>query len=341
MLGNDRDAGSTTPAPVDKGARMTRFRLGLFLLLVSAAAPALADPKPTLDQRVDRVERQLRAVQRKVFPGGAPAYSEPEIAAAPSETVAGTPATMPLNDLTARVSELEKSVAQFTNRVEEMEHRLAVASQQNAKDRQDFDTRLKTLEAAAAPPAPVVAPSPPLAAADANPLPIRPAKGGKAPPAKPAKAPADAAPQLATDDAVLADNGASTSGDPAEDAYMAGYKLWQARKYTDAETALKAVVAKYPKSKRASYAQNLLGRAYLDDGQPARAAEAFAANYQTNPRGDRAPDSLYYLGQSLHQLKKDTDACRVYDELDQAYGDKVSASLKTRVVAGRKDAKCK
>ena len=122
---------------------------------------------------------------------------------------------------------------------------------------------------------------------------------------------------------------------------MAGYRLWDAKKYPEARTALKAFLAKYPKHRRASYAQNLIGRSYLDEGSPGNAAEAFAANYQTNPRGDRAQESLYFLGQSLMQLKKPADACRVYHEIDDAYGDKVADNLKGRIAAARKEAKCK
>ena len=58
------------------------------------------------------------------------------------------------------------------------------------------------------------------------------------------------------------------------------------------------------------------------------------------PRGERAPDSLYFLGQSLVQLKKPADACKVYDELLDVYGEKISAQLKDRVSKGRADAKC-
>ena len=79
----------------------------------------------------------------------------------------------------------------------------------------------------------------------------------------------------------------------------------------------------------------------LDDGKPANAAEAFAANYQTDPRGERAPDSLYYLGASLVALKKPADACKVYDEFDAAYGATADAALKDRVAASRKTARCK
>jgi TolA-binding protein len=316
---------------------MIRLSLG-FLLLAGVAAPALAQSAP-IEQRVDRVERELRAVQRKVFPGGAPAYSEPEIAApAAAPPPMADPGGSGLNALSGRVDSLEREVEQLTGQVEQANHRLQIVSEQAAKDRAEFDGRLKTLEAAAAPPptaAPTMADDQPMAA---PPPPTRGRPGRGAPP-KPFTIPPSAAPAPA-DDAVPAPDAAAATGDPAEDAYMAAYKLWDAKRYADAEAALKKVVAKYPRSRRASYAQNLLGRAYLDDGQPASAAEAFAANYQRDPKGERAPDSLYYLGQSLLQLKKPTDACRVYDELDSAYGATLSTSLKSREATARREAKC-
>ena len=52
--------------------------------------------------------------------------------------------------------------------------------------------------------------------------------------------------------------------------------------------ALRPVVAKYPKHRRASYAQNLIGRAYLDEGKPSLAAVAFYNNYKDRPSGARA-----------------------------------------------------
>jgi TolA-binding protein len=335
---------------------MTRFRIALAALLATAAVPAFAAEPGTIDQRVDRIEKQLKAVQRKVFPGGDAAFQAPEIARTETQTTVGMPASTPLNDLTARVDALEKSVAQMTGQIEQDEHRLDLLSQQSAQDRQEFATRLKALETAAAPPADApIAPADDVSAAGPGLPPkgtkpfttVTPAKTppattpGKTPATKPV--PAKPVPTMA-DDTTGADAGsapAAASGDPAEDAYMAGYKLWMDKKYPQAEAALAAVAKKYPKHKRASYAQNLLGRAYLDDGQPARAAEAFAANYTANPRGDRAPESLFYLGQSLMQLKKPTDACRVYDELASAYPDKVTGALKTRVATARADAKCK
>jgi TolA-binding protein len=336
---------------------MTRFRIAFAALLATAALPAFAAEPGTIDQRVDRIEKQLKAVQRKVFPGGDAAFQAPEIAPPETHATVGVPASTPLNDLTARVDALEKSVAQLTGQVEQDEHRLDLLSQQTAQDRQEFATRLKALETAAAPPPTVTAttpatPAPEEGAAAAPPprstAPVKGKTATAAPSAKPAPAkPAPAKPAAGKPAAAAADESASetgpatTSGDPAEDAYMAGYKLWTQKKYSEAETALAAVAKKYPKHRRASYAQNLLGRAYLDDGQPALAAQAFVQNYQVNPHGERAPDSLYYAGQALMQLKRPADACRVYDELASVYADKLTGSLKTRVAAARAEAKCK
>jgi TolA-binding protein len=130
------------------------------------------------------------------------------------------------------------------------------------------------------------------------------------------------------------------TGDPAEDGYMLGYSLWSQKRYADAETELAKVVAKYPKHTRASYAQNLIGRAYLDDGQLAEAAKAFYASYKQFPRGERAPDSLYFLGQTLQKLKKNADACQAYGEFQDVYGAAANATLKAKVAQGRVDAKC-
>jgi TolA-binding protein len=304
-----------------------RCSVALTLALI-LAAPASAQ-RSSLDQRVERVEKELRAVQRKVFPGGDQSFSTPEIAAQETNAPTGLPASTPLNDLTARVDALEKTVMQLTAQVEQQDHRLSVLSEQAAKDRQEFTTRIQLIEQAAAPAPAVTAPAaaPLLDAPAPRPTALKPTKAAPAPAAdaSPSEEPAPTA----------------ASGDPAEDAYMAGYRLWTQKKYTEAQTALRDVVKKYPKHRRASYAQNLLGRAYLDANRPANAAEAFAANYQTNPRGERAPDSLYYLGQSLSKLNKDSDACRVYGEFDAAYGATASDSLKSRVAAARKTANCK
>lgn len=309
-----------------------RLPLMAALLLVSTGLtlPAQAADVP-IDSRVSKLEKEMRAVQRKVFPGGDNRFFEPEItapAAPPPE--AGVPATSPVADLAARVGTLEAELQRVTGQVEQNGFRLKQLEEALAKLKGETEFRFNQIENG---PSPVATSAPggnPAAVAPATPATAtpRPATAATSTKATPAAAPATAAAPT------------PASADPGEDAYMAGYRLWTDKRYPEAEAALKEVVAKYPKHKRASYAQNLLGRAYLDEGKPALAAEAFYANYQKMPRGERAADSLYYLGQALVQLKKPKDACRVYDELMDVYGTTMAAPLKDKVTKGRADAKC-
>jgi TolA-binding protein len=302
----------------------------LFATAAVAAAPATAQTD-TLTPRVNKLEKEMRAVQRKVFPDGG-TILEPEIApqAAPQDAP-GSPASSPLADLSARVSSLESQLATITGQNEENSYKIRQLEEQVKKLSADNDARLKALEtpAAGAGATPVAAANPPpVAAGGAAPPPARPTNPVTTPPKTPARAAAVAAVER------------PASGDPAEDSYVYGYRLWQAKLYPEAETEFKALVAKYPDHKRASFAQNLLGRSYLDEGKPALASVAFYDNYQKMPRGERAPESLYWLGVSLTRLKKPADACKVYDEFGDVYGATAPVSLKTQVAEGRKAAKC-
>jgi len=294
------------------------------LLMAGAATPALAQ-NAAIETRLNKVEKELRAVQRKVFPGANQEFFEPEITA-PATTAApgGIPASSAVNDLSQRVGALETEVQRLTAQTEENGFKIRQLQQAFDRYKADVDGRLSVIGGVTA--QPLVPPAGESAGSALPPTIAAPPAPVASAPAQPAPAPAPAA--------------APSTGDPGEDAYMAGYRLWEAKRFGDAQTALKDVVAKYPNHKRASFAQNLLGRAYLDEGKPGLAAEAFYANYQKMPRGERAPDSLYYLGQSLMQLKKPQEACKVYGELTDVYGQKINEALRARVAKGQVDAKC-
>ena len=296
--------------------------MAAFLLL--STAPAALSPlqaQDNLDGRVGKLEKEMRAVQRKVFPGADSRFFEPEITAPTQQTpAAGIPATTPLSDLTARVNALESSLQQLTGQVEQNGFKLRQLEEQIAKMKAETDSRLNLLQGGAAG---VAAGTPSTAAAAASVA--TPPPFASTPPA-PTPAPAGAA---------------NASDDPAEAQYMAGYKLWTEKKYPEAVAVLQQVVAKYPKHKRASYAQNLIGRAYMDEGQPDKAAQAFFDSYKKFPRGERAPDSLYFLGQTLARYNQPAKACDAYTEAMDVYGANMSQSLKDRIAKGRVDAKCK
>ncbi len=307
------------------------------LLAGTATAPLQAQSQSnTLSPRVEKLEKEMRAVQRKVFPGGSGQFLEPEIAPSTQQTTpGGTPASSPVVDLTARVSALEAQLQTLTGQSEQNAFKLRQLDEAFIKFRGETETRLKALEGTGAV-APTTGTGTSPTPTPSSTLPMKPVT----PPA--AGKPTTAPPKLTADrQAALEAVAKPETGDAGEDAYLYGYRLWEAKFYPQAQTQLKATVDKYPKHKRWSFAQNLLGRAYLDDGKPALASVAFYDNYQKQPRGERAPDSLYYLGIALTRLKKAGDACKVFDEFGEVYGETASAGLKAQVAKGRTDAKCK
>lgn len=284
-----------------------RYPILAFFLATATAVPALAQTGADLDRRINTLERELRAVQRKVFPDGAGAAPFiPEIA--PQQVPlnpSGVPATSAIADVTARLDALEGQLRTLTGQAEENAHRVTQMEQTLADFRRATESRLVAIEKPE--------PEPPTAA---------PARVGSATTTIPSTA-------------------SSSAGDGAEEAYLNGYRQWSEGKFTEAQATLEAMVKKYPKHPRSSFAQNLLGRAYLDGGKPATAAKVLLANYENNRNGERAPDSLFYLGHALVELNQSANACKVYDELESVYGDKLRAALKQELPKARTAAKCR
>ena len=305
----------------------SRLRLRAAALLGAAlpllwSAAALAQTK-AVEGRVDRLEQEMRAVQRKVFPGAGGAVVTPDVTPTTAPTVvAGSPASLPIADLTARVSAIEAQLAQITGQAEENDYRLRKLEDAYAK-----------LTAA-----------PALPAADAS------GGDGAAPLISTAgapTAPARTGPLTGTgDQSIVARNEQvaaverPNTGNAALDSYTYGYRLWDAKFYPEAQTQLQATVDKYGKDSVASRAQNLLGRAYLDDGKTATAAKVLYENYRLRPTGDRAAESLAWVGESLIRLNRFKDACLAYDELDEKFSSGMAANVREMMTKGRVRAKC-
>ena len=101
-----------------------------------------------------------------------------------------------------------------------------------------------------------------------------------------------------------------------------------------------AIALAFPRHRRVSWANNLAGRAMLDKGEPRAAAEALLANYRANPSGERAADSLYYLGQALMKLGQPAQACNAYAELESVYGSTMREELRGLLPAAKSAANC-
>ncbi len=284
-------------------------------LLALGPAPASAQQAATPEQRIQRLERQLEQMQRRVFPRGRPA----DTAGFADDPAATQSSVVNLNE---RLNSLERQLAEILRQTEENGNRIQTVEAEFGRARTEQDRRLRELEtfvaSAAAQPQPAVT----------QPAPATPNTGTR-PTASltPTPTPSTNGPAIA-------------AADPGEDAYSEGFRLWQSGQYDQAITALRAFTSAFPKHRRVSWANNLVGRSMLDNGQPRAAAEALLANYRSNPSGERAPDSLYYLGQALLKLGQPTQACNAYSELEEVYGARLRDELKRLLPAAKTEARC-
>ena len=292
------------------------------ILLPLQPAQAQRQPPPSPEQRIDRLERQLQQVQRQVFPRGRPADT-----AGFADEPAATQSSVATLD--QRLDSLERQMADILRLSEENGNQLRTLSADLARARDEQQQRINGLEQrlAAAEAAATAVQADPAATQPATPRPTPPRAATLRPSTTPpftTAGPPAAAPAV----------------DAGEEAYTSGFKLWEAGQYEQAIGELRAFTSAHPKHRRVSYANNLIGRALLDQGQPRAAAEALLSNYRNNPRGERAADSLYYLGQSLMKLGQPGQACKAYQELDAVYGAKVRADLRKQVDEAKTAAQC-
>ena len=323
------------------------------LVAVAAPAPAAAQDQASAEARLKKIEAEVRALQRKVFPGGDGKFFEPQIvpgsqtsaptaAPATSRTVAATP----LTDILLRLDTLETQLRSLTARSEEQANALSL-----------MERRLVALETAASTPvatAPVptlAASSPPAAsvpaAVPATTAARAPAPAAVTPPApRPSTTTAPAAPAATTaapSPARLAAVQAIAkpqTADVGDDEYSYGFRLWSAGFFPEARQQLTKYVEQYPTHAKISYGRNLLGRAFLDDKMPEDAARWFLRNYQANKAGERAPDSLLYLGASMVAMKDTKRACIALAEFAETYPLVAAGRLATEYQATRAKVKC-
>ena len=296
--------------------------------LVPAAAFAQRQAPATPEQRLDRLEKQVQQVQRQVFPKGRPADT-----AGFADDPAATQSSVV--NLDQRLDALERQVADLVRQSEENGNRLRNMETGIGQLKASQDQRISALEQRIAQAAAVPAVAAPT---EVEPAGTTPAKTKPVPPKAPPKKIADSQPS--TSEGSATPEVAAAASDPGEEAYSNGFHQWEAGQYDQAIATLKSFTAAYPRHRRVSYANNLIGRSLLSEGKARDAASTFLSNYRGNPGGERAADSLYYLGQATMQLGQPAQACRVYAEFDAIYGAKARADLKKQVADGKAQAQC-
>lgn len=291
------------------------------LAVIGTAAPASAQVD---EARMRKLEAEVRAMQRKVFPGGSGQYFPQDNAAGAGQTAGAAPATSAVTDILARLDALETRLASLTAQVETNANAMALLS-----------GRVATLESGAGigqPQASAPGSAPATGSAPAAVTPPKPATP-TAPAAKPAGPSSE---RLARVQAITK----PATADAAEDEYTYGFRLWEARLYPEAQQQLQLYVQKYPTHRMISYGRNLLGRAYLDDGKPKDAAPWFVKNYDDDVQGARAADSLLYLAESMIAIKDTKRACIALAKFSETYPALATGRLKSQYDANRAKVKC-
>lgn len=303
-----------------------RLAAGLLgVALVATSFPAVA--QDNADARLRKVEAEVRALQRRVFPGGDGRFFEPEITAptpaAPAQN-AGTPGAGALTDVLARLDALERQMQNLTAQTELNQNAVATLSE-----------RIEALEAAnrAAPTAEL----PPQGAVGSNLSSI----GGGSPPASAAvpAAAAATAPSAQRLAAVQAITKPATNDAP-DDEYVYGFRLYEAKFFPEAQQQLTMFVNANPRHWRATYGRNLLARAYLADNKPRDAAAWFLQNFQADKNAARAGDSLLGLAQAMIALRDTERACIALAEFADTYPALATGRLQGEYAAAQRQVRC-
>ncbi len=335
----------------------------LVALAIALAAPVFAQSNatdPNAEVRIRKLEAEVRALQRQVFPGGDGKYFAPLAQPGQSVAATGTPASTPVADMLARVDAIEAQLARLTAQQEEGGNKLAqleakvlaltpaapaavaataaptetnaaTAGAVTAANGATTNGNLAAMTGEAIAPKPAAAPvaAPPAAA---KPAAVKPA-ATKPAAAKPAVA---SAARLA---AVRAIEKPKTD-DAADDEYSYGFRLWEAKFYPEAQQQLKLFLDKYPRHPRRSFARNLLGRSLLDDGKPEEAQRWFLENYKDQQFRERAPDSVLFLAEATKRQKDSARACIALAQFVDEFPRDAAGRLKSQYDATRAGLKC-
>ena len=295
---------------------------------IALAATVATSPVPAMAQdgnpeaRLRKMEAEIRALQRNVFPGGDGRYFEPQISGDGASRPASNnaPSTTAVTDILARLDAMELQL-----------QRLTAVSEENSNSLSQMESRLALLEAAPASGAGIASTVDP---AQPN---ITEATG--AAPQETATPPAATGPTAERLAAVQEITKPQTD-DAADDEYSYGFRLWNAGFYPEARQQLTSFVDQYPSHWRVTWGRNLLGRAFLDDGMPEEAARWFLRNYQADRTAPRAPDSLLFLAESMIQMEDTRRACIALAEFGETYPAVASGRLMDRYESNRRKITC-
>jgi tol-pal system protein YbgF len=337
-----------TRRPILRRARPILVLVTTALLL---SAPEARSQDRAIQDRLDRLERDLSMLQRQVYRGGSPQI----ITAGPNSAV----------DVELRMDRLETQMRELTGRVEAELNVVEQLQRRLEQINSDLDVRLSQTQSL-----PRSAPSNSRAAAGLSDSSPAGAIAMRGPPPAPSRSqPGDlplgtvvppppgpmsgggtlTPPILTPPRTELADVAGAGSLRPpsanplpagsAFEQYNAALGLLRQADYSAAEEALKSFVARHPNDPLAGSAQYLLGDTFYQRGRYEEAASAFAEGYKNYPKGPKAPDDLLKLGMSLARANQKQNACVAFAQIDRDFP-RLQGAIKERATEEKRRLGC-
>ena len=279
-----------------------------FAVAVVGAPVGVAAQSDALQSRIERIERELRDLERDFYRGGAPSSGGGGAAMGGGGEDAS---------LSVRMSALEDSLRSLTGQIEQLNYRMS-----------QLDSRLAAVEVAnniKPPPAMSSGGEPTVlsksaaaqAAAGAQSDAIGP--GPQVQPSGPSQSPppnkgvetlGTTTPSAAAGAAAGAAVGDKLPPGDENAQFAAAVDILYRGDNESGAAALRSFISQHPKSPKIGEAYYWLGEAELAQKAYREAAEAFLTTVQKHPKDPKAPQALVKLGVTLIQGGQKTEGCK-------------------------------
>ncbi len=343
----------------------------VFLAFVVMTLPTLSAGAQdrAMQDRLDRLERDLSMLQRQVYRGGPAQVVSAGSAGAVDAELRMDRLEAQMRELTGRVEDAVNGVEQLRRRLEQINTDVDLQFSQAQGQGQvqgqmpprnsapsghasagitdspagQFAMRGPSPAANSARPGPPADPMPPGTVA---PSPDRPTGAGTltppgapfGPPPGPTQ-PVPGPMNVAPGGGLRPPSAGELPAGSASEQYNAAYGLLKQAAYPDAEGAFRRFIAQHPKDALAGSAQYWLGETYYERGLYAEAAGAFAEGYRNYPKGPKAADDLLKLGMSLARTNQKQNACLAFAHLDHDFP-QPGAAIRDRASVEKKRLGC-
>ena len=192
-----------------------------------------------------------------------------------------------LVDLTVQVDELQRRSAELQGRIETLEHQSTESASRQRDLYVDLDERIQNLERS--------------------------------------RSAANTASVL--DGGALAPGELPLPGGSDLDNYQAAFELLKEQRYEPAAMAFRQFLVSFPDSQRADNAQYWLAESYYVSGKFGDALGQFRAVVDKYPRSRKVPDALLKMGYCNYELKKWEDARAALRRVQSEFADTTAARL--------------